>query len=175
MNVPGKEMALWTLTPLCLLIVLVSAFLLSGLFLKTFHRLDLHPILKNLIDIAVRLMHVRDKKLLFLMAAYNLLAMWVLIGSQVFVGVLLQIHQGHAPLFATQFFLIPLSLVIALLPLTPMGIGTTQAALAVVYPVFGIDPAVGITVSTMGQLGLLALSLTVGGWFFFKTRPGKAR
>jgi uncharacterized membrane protein YbhN (UPF0104 family) len=86
------------------------------------------------------------------------------------MGGQLQLHEGGEPMFALQFFLIPLVLISSMLPLTPMGIGVAQISMAGAYELFGLSSSVGVSVSTLSQLGLLMVSLIVGGICFLLSK-----
>ena len=78
----------------------------------------------------------------------------------------IQLQQTGVAMATQQFFLIPLSLIASMLPITPMGIGVSQVTMAVAYKMYGLDPSVGVTLSTLSQMGLLIVSVVIGGAFF---------
>jgi hypothetical protein len=111
-------------------------------------------------------MSVLNKKTLTAIIIYNLTAVFILLAGLVLVGSQLHIQQTGEAKAIQQFFLIPLSLITSMLPITPMGIGISQITMSVAYKMFGLDSSVGVNLSTLSQMGLLIVSLVIGGAFF---------
>ncbi len=158
---------LLTYLPIAILLSVFIAVIVLNLFATFLLRFRIPAIIRDLIETCKILVQGGEKKLLFLMMFYNLLAVLVLLTGLVIVGGKLQLQQSGESMIALQFFLIPLVLVAAMLPITPMGVGVAQITMAGAYSLFGLDSAVGVSVSTLSQIALLGVSIFIGGASFF--------
>jgi uncharacterized protein (TIRG00374 family) len=163
--------ALLIYLPSILLIILIVGLFTVKLIAPYASRLKLPLLVIGLIDTYHQILKLKNSRELTLMMFYNLLAVFILLAGLVFIGGQLQLQQNEESMYILQFFLIPLVLIAAMIPLTPMGIGIAQVTMASAYSLFGLDESIGVTVSTLSQLGLLTISVLVGGGFFLK---GKA-
>ncbi len=170
----SRTVQLLTYLPLAVLGAMILGLALLDRILIFLSRFKLPEVVRHSIEIYRHLKQSRSKRSLSLVMLYNLLAVFVLLGGLVLVGGELQQQQGREAMFALQFFLIPLALIASMLPLTPMGICVAQVTMAGAYGLFGLDPSVGVSVSTLSQLGLLSLSVFVGGGIFLLGR-GKVK
>lgn len=152
--------------PIALLFLIVASFAMLDYIMVFLSRFQLPITFQNLVKTYRHLMKCRSKRSLIIVMAYNLLAVFVLLAGLVFVGGQLNVEQGYQSMIALQFFLIPLVLVASMLPLTPMGIGVAQITMASAYGLFGLDSSVGVSISSLSQLGLLSISILIGGIIF---------
>lgn len=152
--------------PIVILVFLILGVSAFGVVITFCFRSKVPLCIRNFVDTYRELGLMRCKHLVALVMLYSLLAVFVLLLGLVIVGGELQLQQTGESMFALQFFLIPLALIASMLPLTPMGIGVAQITMASAYSLFGLDSSVGVSISTVSQLGLLFVSVTVGGVCF---------
>lgn len=153
-------------TPMVVLILGFLSIALLDFFLKFISSFQISAAFLNLIAVYRHLLQSCNRKSFMLVMIYNLLALLVLLSGLVFVGGQLHLQQTGEPMIVLQLFLIPLVLIASVLPLTPMGIGVAQITLSGAYSLFGLDSSVGVSVSTLSQLGLLSVSIFAGGTYF---------
>ncbi len=152
--------------PLVLFILFIIGLLILDYLMKFLTKFKLPDIFLKLVNTYHMLVQSGNRRALILVLVYNLLAVFILLTGLVFVGVYLQTQETGQGMFALQFFLIPLALIVSMLPLTPMGIGVAQITLASAYGLFGLSESVGFSISTLSQLGLLMISVLIGGAYF---------
>jgi uncharacterized membrane protein YbhN (UPF0104 family) len=163
----ARSIYLFVYLPFALLIAGGIGLVALEITVRTISQFKLPSIIHELIRTYQLLVRSYDRKSLVLMMTYNLLAVFILLAGLVYIGGKLQIQQHSEPMVALQFFLIPLVLVSSMLPLTPMGLGVAQITMAGAYDLFGLNPSVGVSISTLSQLALLFVSVVIGGAFFF--------
>lgn len=100
----------------------------------------------------------------------SLAAVFVILAAMAVIGGILHLEVAGESRAMAQFFLVPLSLIASMIPLAPMGIGVSQFTISYAYQAFGLEPSVGVSVSTLTQLGMLVVSVSLGGYFFVKGR-----
>lgn len=155
-----------TYMPMAILFLALISIAMLDFILAFISRFQLPAVFRNLVDTYRHLVQSRNKRSLAFVMIYNLLAVFVLLAGLVLVGGQLHLQQTGEAMVALQFFLIPLALIASMLPLTPMGIGVAQITMAGAYGLFGLDSSVGVSISTLSQLGLLSVSILVGGTVF---------
>ncbi|MES2823699.1 MAG: lysylphosphatidylglycerol synthase transmembrane domain-containing protein [Pseudomonadota bacterium] len=165
---------LLTYMPFVMFIFVLCFFLLFNTFMKFFSKYNFPPMIRNLIEVYEHFVKSANWRSLLLVMSYNFFAVFILLLGLVLVGGYLEYQQIGAPMICFQFFLIPLVLIAAMLPITPMGIGVAQITMAAAYELYGLTPSVGVSVSTLSQLGLLFVSVFVGGVFFLLGDTRKA-
>lgn len=152
--------------PIILLGAFVASFFAINILLKYMRRFTLPTVIQDLVATFMLLISTKQKKLLVMIMVYNLLAVFVVLAGLVVVGSFLHERQTGQAMMSMQLFLIPLSLIVSMLPLTPMGIGVVQVTMGGAYALFGLDPSVGVSVSTSSQIGMFIVSILIGGPFF---------
>jgi uncharacterized protein (TIRG00374 family) len=172
---PSGGMSALTYLPVVLFLTLVVALVGFDVLITLVSRLKLPEKVIGLIEAYKRLRRFGAGRSLVPVFAYNLLAVLVLLIGLVFVGASLHLEKSGTAEIAFQFFLIPLALISSMLPLTPMGIGVAQITLASAYEMFGLNASVGVSVSTLSQLGLLVVAVLVGGVAFVFGKKGSLR
>lgn len=161
---------LLTYVPMAVLLLILLGLAILNFVMTFVSRYQLPTVIRNLFETYRHLVQSRNNRSLALVMAYNLLAVFVVLAGLVLVGGELQLQQSGEAMVALQFFLIPLVLIASMLPLTPLGIGTAQITMAGAYSLFGLSPSVGVSISTLSQLGLLSVSMLVGGIIFLLGR-----
>ena len=147
---------------ICISIFLL--FFLSKLLIRGYNPTSKNfSVILNALQIAVS---EGNKKFLWLAIGNSFFAVFSLIAGLAWIGGELHAVTTGNQMFFMQLFLIPLVLISAILPLTPMGVGIAQITMANSYSLCGLDESVGVTVSSISQLSLLLLSLLIGGSFF---------
>ena len=168
---------LLTYLPIAVLSLSLVGLGMLDFILKLVVRFKLPVVIRDLVGTHRHLVQTYNRKSFVLVMVYNLLAVFVLLAGLVFVGGKLQSQQHGEAMVTLQFFLIPLVLIASMLPLTPLGLGVAQVTMASAYGLFGLNPSVGVSISTLSQLGLLTVSVLVGGSFFLlgkrKALPAK--
>lgn len=159
---------LLTYMPMGVLLLILLGLAMLDFIMAFVSRFRLPTVIRDLVDTYRHLVQSRNKRSLAFVMVYNLLAVFVLLAGLVLVGGQLHLQQSGEAMVALQFFLIPLALIASMLPLTPMGIGVAQITMAGAYGLFGLDPSVGVSISTLSQLGLLSVSILVGGTIFLR-------
>lgn len=159
-----------TYAPAGILAVMLLGLWLLNLVMRFASKLQLPARVRDFLDTYQHFRDSRNTRSLALVLTYNLSAVFIVLAGLVIMGGQLQLHTGGEPMFALQFFLIPLVLISSMLPLTPMGIGVAQISMAGAYELFGLSSSVGVSVSTLSQLGLLMVSLVVGGTCFLLSK-----
>lgn len=159
-----------TYAPAGILAAMLLGLWLLNLFMGFASRLNLPTRVRDFLETYQHFRDSRDTRSLVLVLTYNLSAVFVVLAGLVVMGSQLQMHEGGEPMVALQFFLIPLVLIASMLPLTPMGIGVAQISMAGAYELFGLSSSVGVSVSTLSQMGLLMVSLVVGGACFLLSK-----
>lgn len=160
-----EKLLIFVYLPLCVMLVLLFSIRLFSFFIRKFPHSDSRfNVIKLLADGAEIFNQCVSKKFLKGMF-FNLIAVLVLLLALVYVGVSLTSNASIQD-SATQFFLIPLVLFSAMIPLTPLGIGVAQVTMAGAYALFGLSESTGIAVSTASQIGLLLVTAVIGGGFF---------
>lgn len=161
-----RSLNLLSYLPTILLIGILLALATSKFFIRFFARLPLPELIKKFITTYWNLLTSHKKGTLALVMIYNLSAVLVLLTGLAFIGGQIQAEQNEQITLAFHLFLIPLSIVATMLPITPMGIGVAQITMAGAYELFGLNPAIGVSISTLSQLSLLGISVLVGGPVF---------
>jgi uncharacterized protein (TIRG00374 family) len=164
---------LYLYLPFALLIVSGVGLSIIDVIMRFLSRFNLPSIASDSVRTYRQLIQSYNRKSLALLITYNLSAVFVLLAGLVFIGGKLQIQQHGEAMATLQFFLIPLVLIASMLPLTPMGMGVAQVTMASAYNQFGLDSSVGVSISTLSQLGLLVVSVLFGGSFFLWGRDVK--
>lgn len=159
-----------TYAPAGILVAMLLGLWVLNLVMRFASNLNLPPRGRDFLDTYQHFLDSRDSRSLALVLTYNLSAVFVVLAGLVVIGGQLQLHSGGEAMFALQFFLIPLVLISSMLPLTPMGIGVAQISMAGAYELFGLSSSVGVSVSTLSQLGLLMVSLVIGGTCFLLSK-----
>jgi uncharacterized protein (TIRG00374 family) len=155
-----------TYVPMLALAGIVLVLVTLDWSMQRLARFHLPALLRKLVDTYRHLVRSGSRRTLGMVMLYNLAAVFVVLAGLVLVGAELQLQRHSAAMVALQFFLIPLVLIASMLPLTPMGIGIAQITMAGAYQLFGLDATLGVTISTLSQLGLLLVSVLVGGTVF---------
>lgn len=161
--------------PITLLLIMLSCLALFDFALGFISQFKLPVVIRNFLGIYLQFKQNSSKRLLALVMMYNLLAVSVLLTGLVMVGGQLQLQQSGDPMFSLQLFLVPLVLIASMVPLTPMGIGVAQFTMARAYELFGLASNVGVSISTLSQLGLLSVSILIGGPIFLLGKKGVKR
>lgn len=152
--------------PAALLVAMVAGLLLLDTLVRLAGRLPLPGMVRQMNAAYARFRSGGSPRAVAAVLAYNLAAVFVLLSGLVIVGARLLANESGAGLVALQYFLVPLVLIAAMLPLTPMGIGVAQIGMAGAYALYGLEASVGVAISSLSQLGLLLVSLAVGGLMF---------
>ena len=170
--IPDSAQSLFVYIPHVSLLLLAVVFVVGHFFVVKYVDSQTLPFIKKIFSVYLEMLPALNKRIIFLICFYNMAAVLVLVFSLVYVGGDLLRIEGMSSMYAEQFFLIPLSLVVAMLPLTPAGIGTVQVAMGFVYPLLYLPASVGIAVTTMSQLGLVLASMVFGLPFYLTARKG---
>jgi uncharacterized protein (TIRG00374 family) len=171
----ARAARLLTYMPVLILLLIVLGAVMFDFVVAFISRFQLPATLGNLVNTYRHFARSRSKRSLALVMVYNLSAVFILLAGLALVGGQLQLQQSGEARVALQFFLSPLALIASVLPLTPMGIGVAQITMAGAYGLFGLDPSVGVSISTLSQLGLLSVSILIGGTAFFLGKSDAAR
>ena len=155
-----------TYLPTAMLFLMLLFFVILHLIFEHVAKFKFPEFISKLFDIYRQFNQGLSKKLIVQVMVYNLLAVFVLLVGLVFVGSKLQLQQSGETIYMLQFFLIPLVLIASMIPITPMGIGVAQITMASAYELYGLDSSVGVSISTLSQLGLMSVSILVGGTIF---------
>lgn len=161
---------LFIYVPAAIFVLIILGFLTLSLVIGYISRFKLPIFIFNFFDTYRYLVERRNNRSLAIVMGYNLMAVFVVLAGLVLVGGQLQLQQSGEEMIALQFFLIPLVLIAAMLPLTPLGLGVAQITMAGAYGLFGLEASVGVSISTLSQLGLLSVSILVGGVFFLLSK-----
>jgi uncharacterized membrane protein YbhN (UPF0104 family) len=76
---------------------------------------------------------------------------------------------GSLPSLTSHFFIIPLSMVAAAVPLPMGGLGALEAMLAYLYQLYGLPAAKGLLVSLVYRVITILVAM-VGVLFYIRTR-----
>ena len=104
---------------------------------------------------------------LFKIYLVNFVAVGILLFSLAVVGSLDNQSNLNLRNMISQILIIPISLIVSMIPLTPMGIGISQLSMGSGYKLFGLDGDLGVAISTASQLGLILNSIICGMPLFF--------
>ena len=160
--------------PILLLVGMIGGLVVARFAANYIERIPKMPkLIVNATCIYARLFRTKNMGNVAIIFLCNLIAVFVLLASLVTVGGVFAAARQGTPMIAEQFFLIPLSLIVAMLPLTPLGIGTTQFSMVEAYKWLLIDPSIGVMVSTVSQVALVAVSILIGGPLFLLTKRTK--
>lgn len=156
---------LWLVSaPWLICIFSILLFFLTKIFIKAYKpSSNKFYSFKNALDFAVS---KGSRKFLLLAIINSFFAVFSLMAGLAWIGGELHAFSTGNQMFFLQLLLIPLVLISAILPFTPMGVGIAQFTMASAYSLCGLDESVGVTVSSISQLSLLLLSLVIGGYFF---------
>jgi uncharacterized protein (TIRG00374 family) len=152
--------------PIIILLLILLCLAMLNFIMAFVSRFQIPEVLRNFVDTYEHLVQSRNTRSLVFIIVYSLLAVFVLLAGLVFVGGWLHLQQSGEAMYTMQFFLIPLVLIASMLPLTPMGVGVAQITMSGAYGLFGLDPSVGVSISTLSQLSLLSVSIVIGGTIF---------
>ncbi|GAB6039427.1 lysylphosphatidylglycerol synthase domain-containing protein [Endothiovibrio diazotrophicus] len=161
---PGMEgrNRLLLLVPIGLLLLFFASIGLSGGVAKAISGRVSRSRFQRALQVVRQVARRENLPLLGKVLLWNLAAVFVLIfGLTLAGGYLHETFQGEAH-YALQFLLIPVSLIVAMIPLTPLGIGVTQVSLGVLYGGFSLAAQVGVSVSSLSQIGYLVVALSIG-------------
>jgi len=156
-----------TLLPMLLFFILTLLYLI---FIFSFKKFDFSKIkFYEYLNYLNRLVTIDNNKYYIKVLIFNLLGILFLVLGLTTIGVILQHSISDNSLFTIQLFLIPLILFANMIPLTPLGIGTAQLTMATAFSLYGLDPSIGITISTISQVSMVLVSIILGGFYFLKS------
>ena len=156
-----------TLLPLLLFLIISFLYLF---FISIFKKFNFSKIkYYEYLNYLYQLISKDNNKYYLKVLIFNLLGILFLILGLTTIGVILQYSISGNSLFTIQLFLIPLILFANMVPLTPLGIGTAQLTMAAAFSLYGLDPSIGITISTISQVSMVFVSIILGGFYFLKS------
>lgn len=117
----------------------------------------------------------RDWRYAAIVLATNFGAVLLLLIGVASVGASIYTELTGDAHFFLQLFLMSFTLLVTAVPITPFGVGIGQITAGGLYGLYGLDPSVGVTVSTVQQISLLLISVTVGGPFLVSQAKRKER
>jgi len=164
----GKKIFILIYLPLCAMLILLFSIRLFSFLIKKFPHFNSRNYVVKLIADGSEIFNQCISIKFFEGMFFNLMAVLILLLALVYMGVSLTLNPSIQD-GAVQFFLIPLVLFSAMIPLTPFGIGVAQVTMASAYALFGLSESTGIAVSTASQIGLLFVTLLFGGVFFMRS------
>lgn len=91
-----------------------------------------------------------------------LLSAGTVIVAQGWMGTQIMDALGSSPQFLLQSFLAPASIIVSILPLVPLGIGLGQLTLSGLYALCGLALDAAVILTTLMQVGQLAIAVGFG-------------